>query len=368
MRSWSWLALPRFVSFLKRCTADGVLLIFLGEMYKDHPMITFAPSIAKTICPSAQFVTQFEHLGLGMRPWQWRIWTRFFRKVFADWVASSGTDYAYGSLLHDSDRVIVLSDTHKAALANHNAELHKKCVLIPPPPTITICQGDDEFLKARGREALGMKEQDFLILYYGYIYPTKGVETLFHAFQAVASRHSQARLIIVGGVLEHRGGDEFSGGSRSYTEEIHNLPNALGIADKVTFTGPCPPESAQGSLYLRASDLCVLPFDGGIHLNNSSFAVAAAHGLPVVTTRGLALEAPFLHEENVFLCPPKDADALANAIQTLMIGDELRFRLRTGIQALAREWFSWERAADRIIETFGRTHPGIVEGDVGNVI
>ena len=44
------------------------------------------------------------------------------------------------------------------------------------------------------------------------------------------------------------------------------------------------------TLYLCAADICVLPFNVGVRLNNSSFAAAAAHGLPIVTTRGEMLE------------------------------------------------------------------------------
>ena len=100
----------------------------------------------------------------------------------------------------------------------------------------------------------------------------------------------------------------------SYVNELNNLPRTLGIQDKVTWTG----DTEQASLYLHASDLCVLPFDLGIAMNNSSFAAAAAHGLPIISTRGRILERYFAHEENVFLCPPQDPHALAAAIQTLI--------------------------------------------------
>lgn len=326
-------------------------------------MITFAPSIAKATASNIRFVTQFENIGVDVS--RLPVWSRLGRRAFSEWVAGPGTDYDYGTLLRDSDRVIVLSDTHKMALADHYAELDKSCVLIPPPATIAICQGDNEILRARGRAALGAKNDEFLIVYYGYMYRGKGLETLVRAFQTVHSRHSKARLVVVGGANQHLGGE-------SYDREIHKSIALAGIADNVTFTGPCPPDSEQGSLYLRAADLCVLPFDRGIHLNNSSFGVAAVHGLPVVTTRGVVLDAPFLHEENVFLCPPKDADALANAIVLLIECDDLRFRLRKGIQDMAREWFSWERATERTIETFGIVAddpaPLVLEGHVGNVM
>lgn len=81
MRNWSWATLPVFVSFLKRCAPDGIILIFLGEMYDHHPMMTFAPTIAKTVCSSIPFVTQFESVGVAVA--KTPAWTRLIRKGIA---------------------------------------------------------------------------------------------------------------------------------------------------------------------------------------------------------------------------------------------------------------------------------------------
>src|SRR5215210_3498423 len=59
MTSWSWRDLPGFVRSLKRCSPDVVLLFYIGWIYNDHPMITFAPTISKILLPRARFITQF---------------------------------------------------------------------------------------------------------------------------------------------------------------------------------------------------------------------------------------------------------------------------------------------------------------------
>ena len=346
MRSWSWLALPYFSIFLNRCAPDAIILVFLAEMYDHHPMMTFAATISKRICSSVQFVTQFESVGAAIG--NKSVWTRLIRKGIADWVTGSGTDYNNGTLLRDSDRVIVLSDNHATKLAELSSQIHQKCVLIPPPPTVTICPDDEGLARVRGRTALRVNEDEFLIAYYGYVYPGKGVETLLRAFETITRRRSNARVVIIGGFLEHMGG-EFSSASKQYTEEMQRLPQLLGIADRVIWAGPCPPEGEEGSRYLRAADICVLPFDDGVYLNKSSFAVAAAHKLPIITTQGSRLEKPFVHGENVFLCEPKDPQKLSDAIELLMASPGLRERLRDGVQTLASEWFSWERAVDRVV-------------------
>ena len=158
--------------------------------------------------------------------------------------------------------------------------------------------------RRQGREKLGVEDDHIVITYFGYIYPTKGVETLFKAFKLVVQERPNARLVLVGGTLEWPT-------HPTYTEELQALPSKLGIEGKITRVGEYAWDSPDASLYLRASDICALPFDGGVSLNNSSFAVAATHGLPVVTTRGDVLEQPIVNERNVLLCSPKSPEELA---------------------------------------------------------
>jgi len=346
MHHWSWLEILRFGTFVKRCSPDVVLLMYIGFIYNDHPMITFAPTISKTLLPSVPFVTRIENT-FGSLPHRCPILTRFLRKGFKLWAGAKDVDYEFGTLLRDSDHLIVLSDDHRAKLAKLFPAVSSKSVLIPPPPNMRICPENDGAARQRGREMLGVKPDDFLMVYLGYIYAGKGIETLLKAFQIVSRQRSNLRLIVVGGILA----DEYPD-RPSYAQEMHELADQLGIDDKVTWTGYYAWDSDEASVYLRAADACVLPFDYGVHLNNSSFAAAAAHGLPIITTRGAMLEQPFVHQENIFLCPPKNPEAIATAVETLMDSPELRECLRAGARDLALEWFSWDRNIERTIATF----------------
>ncbi len=116
-------------------------------------------------------------------------------------------------------------------------------------------------------------------------------------------------------------------------------------------------DSEEASLFLRATDICVLPFDYGVTLNRSSLAAAAAHGLPIITTKGERLESPFKDGENVLLCPPKDPTALASAIEALLRDERLQERLRKGAADLANQWFSWDRTVERTIHALRNGPP-----------
>ena len=345
MRNWSWLDLPRLIQFLKRCSPDAVLLMYIGSGYNDHPMITFAPTVSKRLLPQVPFVTQFEYPSGSLAPYRCWILTRLLRKVVKLWAGEKDVSYIFGTLLRDSDRIIVLSDSHRARLSEYFPGVNSKSDLVPPAPIMLMSRENGGTTRRYGREALDVNPKDFLITYFGRIYPSKGVETLLKAFQIVSRKRGDVRLMVLGGIVDK----EFPK-SPFYAQEVRGMPEELGIDDKVIWIGEYAWDSDEASMYLRAADACVLPFDFGVFMNNTSFAAAAAHGLPIITTQGAIVEQPFVHGENVFLCPPKNPEAMAAAIETVMDSPGLQQRLRVGARELTQEWFSWNRVVERTIE------------------
>jgi glycosyltransferase involved in cell wall biosynthesis len=199
--------------------------------------------------------------------------------------------------------------------------------------------------RQRGRHKLGLAPDSFVIAFLGYIYPKKGVDTLLRAFERVSRHRSDVRLLFIGG--KH---DLDVAVNVAYVDTIERVSQELKIDDKITWTGAFDPASDEASIYLYAADVCALPFVAGVQMNNSSLAAVAVHGIPIITTKGPRIEAPFRDRENVLLCPPNDPDALASAIDSLITVPELRERLGRGATQLASEWYSWERALDRTMQ------------------
>jgi len=311
-------------------------------------MITFAPIISKRLLPHVPFVTRFESALSAAAPGRTSLLSRAVRKGIVQWAGVENVSYNFGTLLRDSDRIVVLCEGHRAILSKQLSGLMNKSVLSPPPPNMLICPENNGAAREYGRRALGVKGNDFVIAYLGYIYPRKGVETLLRAFQIVSRRRNNVRLVVIGGKIDM----EFPN-RPSYVQEMYQLSIDLRIDDKVTWAGEYKWDEYEASVYLHAADACVLPFDDGVQLNNSSFSSVAAHALPIITTQGEMLEAPFVDRENVFLCPPRNPRAVADAITLLMDNPDLCRRLRTGARNLAQEWFSWEKAIDCTMATFG---------------
>ncbi len=348
MRDWSWRDLPRLVRFVRRNRPDAVMLMYSDWIYNAHPMITFAPTIVKRLAPATPFVTQMEMAdGEG---WSGPL-IRGTRKCAQFLFGPNEVDYFFGTLLRDSTVVISLSEQHrKRHVARLPAALSKSMV-IPPPPLLKL-SGQGLAAGQAERQALGLASNEFFLVFYGYVDPNKGIETLFRAFQTACNEMGNLKLAMVGGGrgTVAQGSDQRAQGLAKYEKDMLALPDKLGIANNVIWLNGYDSDSDEASRVLYAADACVLPFEQGVTLSRSSLAAVVSHGIPVITTRGEDLETPFRHQENVFLCPPKDPDALALAIRTLATCPELCEKLREGSRRLAREWFSWDRAVDRLLE------------------
>lgn len=345
MSRWSWTEIPRFRAFLKQCAPDAILLMYLGEMYHYHPMITFTPTIAKRLFPRASFVTRFENVYASSDPSRMSWVSRAFRKLLVQqWAGRTGISYTWGTLLRDSDKIIALCKLHRGWLLREKSDIEANTALIPPPPNMRISRGEVE-ARQRQRAKLGVEPDDFVFAFLGYIYPAKGVETLLRAFQIVMRRKKQVKLLFIGGKFDLTYNDE-----GAYVERMYALSKELGIEPNTIWTGSFKAEDEEGSLNLRAADAGVFTFISGVQLNNSSFSSMSAHGLPMIATRGPWLDEPFIHQENVVLCEPNDPLVLAQSMLQVLENPELRERLRNGALKLASEWFSWERAADRTID------------------
>jgi glycosyltransferase involved in cell wall biosynthesis len=352
MRRWSWAEAPRLRRFLKQCAPDAIYLMYLGWTYDFQFMSTFIPTIAKRVLPTVPFVTRFENIG-GAGPQTNSLASRIIRKALASFDRRGHVDYHFGTLLRDSDTIVLLSGRHQAVLERHFAEVGRKCALIPPPANMCMSAADVA-TRERGRQALGAEPGDFLLAYIGFVYPGKGIAPLLRGFQQIALERNRVKLVVIGGSLARQFPDR-----PNYQETMQALSTELGLDGKVIWTGEYRWDDDLASAYLRAADACVLPFETGVKLNNSSFSSAAAHGLPIVTTKDEAIEPQFVHRENVFLCQPASPEALAGAIREVMDDAGLRGQLGRGALQLARDWYSWETAIDKTLSLMPAPRRGL---------
>ncbi len=339
VRDWSYDDAGLLVSLVERHRPDVIVLLYIDWLFHYHPMVTFFPTLARAVRPDARIVTVFDDVSVTI-PWEQPFEVRLGRQRLKRWATLPDVDDRYGTLLRDSDRIVVVSGRVGARLAPYAPGMDGRLTLVPTPPILPIAPEEGD-ARTRWRQLLGLKPKDFLLAYFGYISQSKGVETLLRAFALVCAERKDVRLVLIGGTIQEAE-------HLQYAKEVHRLPSLLGIEDRVYWTGEYAWDSDEASRFLRASDLCVLPYDAGVCIHNCSFAGAAAHGLPIVTTRGPDLEEQFVDRENVLLCEPENPEALAAAMREVLGNAKLRQRLRACVLDLAREWFTWDSAIRRM--------------------
>jgi glycosyltransferase involved in cell wall biosynthesis len=163
-------------------------------------------------------------------------------------------------------------------------------------------------------------------------YPRKRVVDLIDAFAVVTAREPRARLVIIGDGPEHAA--------------LQRRLQDRGLQAQVRLLGALQEDAEVRRWYTRASVFCLPSEQEGFGI---VFLEAMASGLPVVTTTSAAIPEVVPDGEAGLLVPPRDPDALAEALLRLLQDPDLRARLRECGRRHVRQ-YSWDRVADRFLE------------------
>lgn len=167
-------------------------------------------------------------------------------------------------------------------------------------------------LTGADRKALGLPEESLLVGMVAHMYPSrfgafrsigvKGHEVLLTAARTVLAQFPSTHFIIVG--------DEFVG-SGAYRESLEKLAISLGIAERVRFLG----HRDDAADLVAACDVVAVP-----SLAESASYAAIEAGLlskPVIASDVGGLPDTVRHDRTGLLVPPRDPNALAQALLTL---------------------------------------------------
>ena len=343
MRGWRWTHLTQLKAELKRHRPQSIVLIYTAWLFDGHPMITFLPTYLRWWSPSTRLLSLIE-IDDDSRPGN--VAVRLGRKFLTLLAGGRGVDFGFGTLLRDSHVVAALGPSILSSLAQRQTAIDRRALLLPPPPLIPIPADRSAAARERARNRLGATPTTFLLAYFGYVYPGKGVETLLSAMKLLCAAGHSVRLVMAGG------------GRKTPTAAIVEPPTfesrmmamaaELGLAELVAWPAGYATGSEEPGLDLLAADLAVLPFDDGVELRRSSVAVVAAFGLPILTTTPRASEAAFENGRNVLLCTPQQPQLLADAVAQVLKDSALRERLRAGATQLAADWFSWDSMIEKL--------------------
>lgn len=187
------------------------------------------------------------------------------------------------------------------------------------------------------RRRYGLPEAAPVVLCVGRLDPQKNQRELVEALPRWRTRFPDLRLVLIGPATDP-----------DYERQLHEAAHARGVADAVTLVGAVEPDAPALSDAYQAADVVVLPS------RHEPFGIvvleAWAAARPVVATRVGGLPGFVRHGEDGLLVEP--GDALAAAVEQVLADPALAGRLaRAGARRACAE-FSWQRAAERLLDLY----------------
>lgn len=211
-------------------------------------------------------------------------------------------------------------------------EIMNQKFFVPQQRINVIPHGEIGSLYQRLAGNVTISREPYTILFFGRIWPYKGLKYLIDAIPLVAERIPEVKLIIAG-----RGED-----IKQY------FPNGYD-RDRYEILNDYIPNEAVAGIFQR-STITVLPY---IESSQSGVAaIAYGTGTLVIASNIGGLGEMVRHEQDGLLVPPGDVQALALAIVRLLSDRHLQARLRTAALTRSQEDLSWSKIAAQTIEVY----------------
>lgn len=167
--------------------------------------------------------------------------------------------------------------------------------IIGSGPSLPLSTSSEAEREALRRGFLGDKKT--LVVYFGFVYPKKGVERLFEIADPVTDA-----IVLAGGVLD-----------RAYGRQLREVALSRGWGAQLHQTGYLEPGRAAD--LLRAADAVVLPYVAGGGSWSTSIHSALMQGTLVITTSAQPEgDDPI---RNLFTAGVDDVEAMRQALRTL---------------------------------------------------
>jgi len=189
--------------------------------------------------------------------------------------------------------------------------------------------------KAAARRALGLADDEFVVLQLGRLVPRKGIDNVIRGV-ALLDGKSKPRLVIVGG-------DSSIPDARATPEigRLQRIAAECGIADRVLFTGHRQRERLR-ECYVAADVFVTTPWYEPFGITPLE---AMACATPVIGSRVGGIKHSVLDGVTGFLVPPQDPAALAAKLAQLQANPLLGQAFgRAGVRRM-RSHFTWDRIA-----------------------
>ncbi|MBD2513686.1 glycosyltransferase family 4 protein [Nostoc sp. FACHB-973] len=242
-----------------------------------------------------------------------------------------GSDYTRRIAFYRSQKLIV--HTHqlqKALIEQFN---------VPQERVNVLPHGELGSLYKRRYSQNTQFREPYTLLFFGRIWPYKGLKYLVEAMPLIVERISEVKLIIAG-----QGENIKQYFPDGYDDKRYEIINDFIPVEKVS------------SLFQR-STITVLPY---IEASQSGVA-ALSYGMGslVVASEVGGLSEIVHHKKDGLLVPPRDVQSLADAIISLLSDSELQQRMRSAALERCQQDLNWLNIAAQTVQVYQQ----IIEGE-----
>ncbi|NJL39406.1 MAG: glycosyltransferase [Leptolyngbyaceae cyanobacterium SM1_4_3] len=345
VQDWKLTSLLPLVRAIQTIPTDVLHIQHAAGTYSFQRPIFLLPLILRTFGYRQPIVTTVHEYGW----WEWQ--PKGIPPELLEWLKQWGQqrqwwDREDGFLLTGSQAIITTNVEAESAICDRLPHLSDRLQRIPIAANVEVAPIERSPARQLVRQTCGWSKESFVITFFGFLHPVKGIENLLFAFKQIQTTIPQARLLLIGGVESLAlPADE----AKRYWDKLQVQISQLGLNEKVRMTGYV--SEAIASHYLSGSDLGVLPFNHGVTLKSGSLLALLAHRLPTIATYSDPSDPELTAAKIVYPVPPRNSDALALALLKLIENPDLQKQLSAAGSEFVKQ-FSWEAIAQKHLQIY----------------
>jgi hypothetical protein len=242
-------------------------------------------------------------------------------------------------VVHEADRIVAECPQDQADLVRAYGAEASRLSMVP-------CGVDlHEFKpgsRADARSALGLSNDEFIVLQLGRMVPRKGVDNVIEAM-AHLGHGRPARLLVVGG-----NSAEPDDGQTPEIQRLRRWAQQLGVASRVDFVGQRQRDALR-NYYLAADAFVSTPWYEPFGITPLE---AMACGTPVVGSDVGGIRYSVADGVTGYLVPPRAPQLLAQRLDELRANPALAAAMgRAGVHRV-RSRFTWDRVATDLLAVY----------------
>lgn len=244
---WNFFGIWRIIRAIKLINPDIINLQFPTKIYRFSVSVLF-------------LVIRLKRLGF-------RIVTTLHEYSFSPKLAQFRSNF----IIRSSNGLIVVDEQYKIDVVDRELCSEDRVQYIPVGSNIDRSELDAEGIRLVRSEYSA--EHGTLIGYFGFIFPSKGVESLISLGRLLKQQKRLFKIVIVADLNS----------KNKYHLKILEMIRESGIDEELVVTGYLPANRIAD--LLKSMDVVVFPFTKGISTKNGSVLAALNQGVNVISTK-----------------------------------------------------------------------------------